>query len=131
MEELKEKIKSWLEGHGFKYHKGEDSIHSGWYKIWWTQGPVQTIIINGETQSQQASPTQHAVAFGWDDEPGYVENLDGSGRQDFLQGYLMLFLCPGGNDDQLETQAVNINIYNMGDVETALSQFANIRSTEN
>lgn len=87
MEQLKKDIKNWLEGHGFTFHEADENTPACWYKMWWVQSP-QVLVINGERQ--ESPPMQVAIAFNYDDEPGWTSNPDGSNRVEFLQGTWMI-----------------------------------------
>lgn len=125
MEELKKQIESWLKDRKFMYHKDPEKGLEGWYKIWWTPGTTQTIIINGERQDVINPADQHAVVFSWGAEPGYVSDSDGGNKHEFLQCYFMYLAVPGGNTDNKQHQSLNINVYNLNDVITLLAPFTN------
>lgn len=79
MEEIKSQIKSFLESNGFKYNEDKRA----WWNSVYIQGPQQIISINGQTHINN-SMTAMGMAFSYEDDEYYVENLDGTSHQDII-----------------------------------------------
>jgi hypothetical protein len=118
MEELKRQIEDWLKANGFKYHEDSEKPNEQcWYLYNYIPGPTQTIIINGETHTQQTPPSLHAIALNWDEELAWVENEDGSCHVEFLMFKIMSMM-----NDKYSPIYVSIS-----DLQDLISVISNLR----